>query len=194
MLSQASYAEHPRADTILSSHSHHHVPDRPLTLAMGYSSPWSGLRTEEDYRALVAETSDEMFQTMIDQSMLLNVPSNPRSRGTGGTRRSFSTVHSSYTTSSDDRSDMNHEQIETRRGGREQGMKLAEDGVLNVRQVRDVGACIRCRTLRMKVSLVIIWILHLIRSLIQAVFRCNALRDMCRLTTRTKMGSLSTLF
>uniref|UniRef100_A0A093Y3R0 Nitrate transporter 1.8 n=1 Tax=Talaromyces marneffei PM1 TaxID=1077442 RepID=A0A093Y3R0_TALMA len=133
MLSQASYAEHPRADTILSSHSHHHVPDRPLTLAMGYSSPWSGLRTEEDYRALVAETSDEMFQTMIDQSMLLNVPSNPRSRGTGGTRRSFSTVHSSYTTSSDDRSDMNHEQIETRRGGREQGA-----GCRCMYQVQDV--------------------------------------------------------
>lgn len=156
MLSQAPFAEEPRADDILNGPTHLRVPDRPLAIDRGRSPPWNGFHAEADYRAMAA--SDDMFNSIIDQNMLLNVPDNTRSRGTGGTRGSFSTVGTPYTAFSDGRSDVSQERIEARRGGRQPGSRLPEADVQNVRQVRGTGACIRCKMLRMKVSLRMIWI------------------------------------
>ncbi|KAF3406265.1 hypothetical protein DPV78_000396 [Talaromyces pinophilus] len=85
----------------------------------------------------------------------LNVPGYSGSRGIAGTvGSSFSAAGTPYTASSDSRNDVSQDPTETglRRGGRERGMKLPEDGVLNVLQVWDVRACIRCRILRMRCS------------------------------------------
>lgn len=144
MQSQALYIEEPRADNILNDPQQLDIPAGTTTLHTGHLSPWSAYRTD-------------MSQ---DHNGVLNVPSYPGTRGAAGTARSsFSTVSSQYTASSDDHSDVGQERIETRRGGRQPGLRLPEASVLNIRQVRDTGACIRCRTLRMKVSLTTIWIL-----------------------------------
>ncbi|RAO71376.1 uncharacterized protein BHQ10_007388 [Talaromyces amestolkiae] len=148
----APYTEHPRMNNILGNPPQVHVSSHAFPHNMGYSPPWNVLHTEVDYRAIAAETSDELFHSMIDQNMLLNVPHNPRSHGTGETRGSFSTVGTPHTASSDCRSEVSLEHTEIRRGGRQQGSRLPEDGVLNVRQVRDVGACIRCFVLRERCS------------------------------------------
>lgn len=147
----APFTENPRMNHILGSPPQVHFPAHAFPQNTGYSPPWNGLHTETGYSAIAVETSDEMFNSIIDQNMYLNVPGNTRSRRTG-TRGSFSTVGTPCTASSDCRSDVSQERIEPRRGGRQQGSRLPEAGVQNVRQVRDVGACIRCRTLRMKVS------------------------------------------
>lgn len=147
----APFTEHPRINYILGSPPQVHLPAHAFSQNTGYSPPWNGLHTETGYSAIAAETSDEMFNSIIDQNMYLNVPGNTRSRGTG-TRRSLSTVGTPYTASSDGRSDVTQERIDTRRGGRQPGSRLPEASVRNVRQVRESGACIRCRTVRMKVS------------------------------------------
>lgn len=151
MLSQALYTDDPRTNEILGGSPQLHVSSHAFARNTGYSSPWSTFHTNADYRVMAPETSDEMFQTMIDRSMFLRVPGH----GTAGTARSFSTVGTPYTASSDGRSDVSQERTESTRprGGREQGMRLPEASVQNVRQVRDVGACFRCAVLREKVGL-----------------------------------------
>lgn len=155
MLSQAPYAEEPRAELILNGTPHLYAPDRPLSFGMRYPPPWNAMNTISDYRATAVESSDEMPDLLRDGSRCLAVPDNIRSRG--GTRRSFSTVQTPYTASSDGRNDLIQERTETRRGGRQPGSRLPEAGLENVRQVRNAGACIRCRMLKMRVSSGTVW-------------------------------------
>jgi hypothetical protein len=159
MQDPAPFTENPRMNNILGNPPQVHVSAHAFPQNTWYSPPWNGLHTEIDYRAMAAGTSDELLDSMVNQNMLLNVPGSTRSRGTG-TRGSVSTVGTPYTTSSDGRSDVSQERRETRRGGRQPGSRLPEAGVQNVRQVRESGACIRCRMLRMKVSLRMIWIVY----------------------------------
>jgi hypothetical protein len=141
MLSQAPYAEEPRADDILNSPPQLDVPAHTVTFNTGHPSPWSAYRTEMG----------------SDQNEFLNLSSDPRSRGAPGTARSsLSTVDTQYTASSDGRSDVSQGRTETRRGGRQPGSRLPEASVQNVRQVRDVGACFRCALSKEKVGLSIL--------------------------------------
>lgn len=134
MQSQAPFAEEPRADYILNGYPHPNILAHTVTLNTDYPSPWHAYRN----------------QMGSDQNVFLNVPDYTHSRGIG-TRGSFSTVGTPCTASSDGRSDVSQERMEPRRGGRQQGSRLPEAGVQNVRQVRDVGACIRCFVLRERV-------------------------------------------
>lgn len=159
MQSQDPYVEEPRGDYILNGPPQVQISSHAFPQNTGHSPPWNVLHTEVDYRAMTAETSDEFFQAIVDQNRYLNVPGNTRSHGTGGTRGSFSTVGTPYTAASEGYNDVAQEHAETKKGGRKQGSRLPEDSVQNIRQVRDAGACIRCRTLRMRVSPRTIWFL-----------------------------------
>lgn len=115
------------------------------------------LQTEMDYTNVATDTSDELFDIMVDQNLLV-VPghSPPRNHDEAGTKRSsIPTMATPYTLSSDSPTDVGQEPPEVTRvkGGRQSGLRLPEADVQNVLQVREIGACIRCTVLRQRVSL-----------------------------------------
>lgn len=133
---QPSYSENGDYDQHLNI-PYQNVPEDVFADTQRYASPWN-------IHASGLPHGEGTVDGLIDYpGPFLDVPGDARSYGRGDPGiSSFSTSQESTDARQETRP----------RGGRQPGMKLSPDLVHNVRGVRKTGACLRCSTLREKVS------------------------------------------